>query len=103
MKRRLHITHDLHDFYNFFCDDVSNLRSKENGEDHRYNKDNVEMVFPSIDILNHIVYVYTIETFFMFEKEFIDDVGYKYNELQISTCNRLFEVWGVRVGNRSHI
>ena len=75
MKRRLRATADLCDFYNIFCDVVSEWRSKENGEDHRCSKGNVEMAFPSINILKHAMFVYTVEAFLMFEKEFIDGVG----------------------------
>jgi len=37
----------------------------------------------------------------MFEKEFIDGVGYKYKEVSSSTCDRLFKVQGVRIGKES--
>jgi len=58
-------------------------------------------VFPFINILNHASYVYIIKAFLMFEK-FIDSAAYKCKEAQSSTCDMLFEVWGVRIANESH-
>ncbi|KAJ8435945.1 hypothetical protein Cgig2_023321 [Carnegiea gigantea] len=97
LKRRLHATADLCDFYNIFCDVVSEWRSKENGEDHRCSKGIAEMVFPSVNILKHALSVYTIEAFLRFEKEFIDAASHNYKEVDGSTSNRSFEVWGFRV------
>ncbi|KAJ8429965.1 hypothetical protein Cgig2_032090 [Carnegiea gigantea] len=88
LKRRLHATIDLRDFYNIFCD----VTSKENGEDHRCNKGTTEMVFPSINILKQAVSVYTIEALLMFEKEFIDGASYNYKEVDSSKSNRSFEM-----------
>ncbi|KAJ8440471.1 hypothetical protein Cgig2_013630 [Carnegiea gigantea] len=84
LKRRLHATVDFCDFYNIFYDVVSESRSKENGEDHRCSKGKVEMTFPSVNILKHAMSVYAVETFLMFEKEFIEGV------------------WRIRVGGDSH-
>ncbi|KAJ8443817.1 hypothetical protein Cgig2_017298 [Carnegiea gigantea] len=102
LKRRLRATTDLRDFYNIFCDVVSEWRSKENGEDHRCSKGNVEMAFPSVNILKHAMSVYTIKTFLMFEKEFIDGAAYNYKAIESSSCAMSFEVWGIRVGRDSH-
>jgi len=55
--------------------------SEKNVKDYRCSKGNVEVVFSSIDILNHVVSMYTIETFLMFEKDFSDGSGYKYKEV----------------------
>ena len=92
LKRKLCATADLYDFYNVFCNVVSEWRSKENGEDHRCSKGKTEMVFLSIDLLNHAAYVYTIKAFLLFEKEFIDGAGYKYKEVKSVSCNKRFEV-----------
>ena len=69
---------NLCNFYNVFCDVVSEWMSKENGKDHRYSKGKVEMVFPLIHLLNHTTSLYTIEAFGLFEKEFINGVRYRY-------------------------
>ncbi|KAJ8433025.1 hypothetical protein Cgig2_015452 [Carnegiea gigantea] len=58
------------------------LRSKENGEDYRCSKGNVEMVFPSVNILKHAMSMYTIEAFLMFEKAFIDGATYNYKAIE---------------------
>ncbi|KAJ8435688.1 hypothetical protein Cgig2_027278 [Carnegiea gigantea] len=89
LKRRLRATADLCDFYNIFCDVVSEWRSKENGEDHKFSKGTAEMIFPSINILKHALSVYTIEAFLMFEKEFIDGASYNYKEVDSSTSDRV--------------
>jgi len=60
------------------------------------------MVLPSINILNHASCGHTIEAFFMYKKEFNDGAAYKYQEVQSSTCDRLFEVCGVKIANDSH-
>ncbi|KAJ8420929.1 hypothetical protein Cgig2_017125 [Carnegiea gigantea] len=87
LKRRLCATVDLCDFYNIFCDVVSKWTSKENGEDYRCNKGNVEMAFPSVNILKHAISVYTVEAFLMFEKEFIDGAAYNYKAIESSSCS----------------
>ena len=92
LKTKLHATAYLCNSDNIFCGVVSKWRSKENDEDHRCSKDNTRMTFPSINILEHALSMCTIETFLMFEKEFIDSVEYNYEEVQSSTCDRLFEV-----------
>ena len=102
MKRRLQATADLCDFYNIFCDVVSKWRSKENGEDHRCSKGNVEMAFTSINILKHAMSMYTVEAFLMFEKEFIDGVAYKCKGIESSSSVTSFEVWWIRVAKESH-
>ncbi|KAJ8419803.1 hypothetical protein Cgig2_032135 [Carnegiea gigantea] len=89
LKRRLRPTANFCDFYNIFCDVVSEWRSKENGEDHRCSKGIAEMVFPSINILKHALSVYTIEAFLMFEKAFINGASYKYKEVDSSTSDRV--------------
>ena len=66
LKRKLRAIADLWDFDNKFCDVVFDWRSKENGEDHRCSKGKVEMVFPSIYLLNDAASVYTIEAFVLF-------------------------------------
>ncbi|KAJ8438669.1 hypothetical protein Cgig2_031634 [Carnegiea gigantea] len=43
IKRRLHATANLCDFYNIFCGVVSEWREKENGQNHKCSKGNVEM------------------------------------------------------------
>ncbi|KAJ8450757.1 hypothetical protein Cgig2_021229 [Carnegiea gigantea] len=101
-KRRLWVTADLCDFYNIFYDVVSEWRSKDNGEDHRCSKGNVEMAFPSINILKHAMSVYTTEVFLMFEKEFIDGVAYNFKAIESSSSAMSFEVWGIRVARESH-
>jgi len=102
LKMRLQATSDLCDFYNIFCDVVPEWRSKENKEDHRCSKGNVKMTFPSINILKHAMYVYTVEAFLMFEKEFIDGTTYNYKVVESSSCAMSFEVWGIRVARESH-
>ncbi|KAJ8437510.1 hypothetical protein Cgig2_027585 [Carnegiea gigantea] len=47
IKRRLHATVNLCDFYNIICGVVLEWREKENGENHKCSKGNVEMVFSS--------------------------------------------------------
>ncbi|KAJ8428960.1 hypothetical protein Cgig2_003291 [Carnegiea gigantea] len=76
--------------------------SEENGEDHRCSKGNVEMPFPSINILKHAMSMYTIEGFLMFKKEFIDGAAYKYKGIESSSSATSFEVWGIRVARESH-
>ena len=95
-------TADLCDFYNIFCDVISEWRSKENGEDHRSSKGNVEMAFPSINILKHAMFVYTVEAFLMFEKEFIDGAGYNFKAIESSSSAMSFEMWGIRFARESH-
>jgi len=102
LKRRLRATADLCDFYNIFCDVVSEWRSKENGEDHRCSKGSTEMVLPSLNIFKHALSVYTVEAFLIFEKEFIDGAAYNYKEVDSSTSKKSFEVWGVRVSTEPH-
>lgn len=102
LKRRLRATADLCDFYNIFCDVVSEWRSKENGEDNRCSKGNVEMAFPSINILKHAMSVYTVEAFLMFEKEFIDGAGYNFKAIESSSPDMSFEVWGIGVARESY-
>ena len=89
-------------FITFFCEVVSEWKSKENGEDHRCSNSKVEMVFRSVDLLNHSASVYTIEAFALFEKEFVDGDGYKCKEVESVSCDRRFEVWGVRSGSEGH-
>ncbi|KAJ8437677.1 LOW QUALITY PROTEIN: hypothetical protein Cgig2_028615 [Carnegiea gigantea] len=100
LKSRLRATADLCDFYNIFYDVVS--ESKKNGEDHRYRKGNVEMAFPSINILKHAMPVYIVEAFLMFEKEFIDGAGYNFKAIESSSSAMSFEVWGIRFARESH-
>ncbi|KAJ8436534.1 LOW QUALITY PROTEIN: hypothetical protein Cgig2_026649 [Carnegiea gigantea] len=98
LQRRLRTITDLCDFYNIFCDVVS--KSKENGEDHRCSKGNVEMAFPSISILKHAMSVYTVEAFLMFEKEFIDGAAYNYKAVERSSYALSFK--GIRDARESH-
>ena len=86
-------------FIIFFCDVVSRWRSKENGEDYRCSKGKVEVALPSRHLLNYVAFLYTIEAFGLFEKEFIDGAGYKYREVKSVSCNGRFEVRNVRGGN----
>ena len=102
LKKRLRATADLCDFYNIFCDVVSEWRSKENGEDYRCSKGDIEMAFPSVSILKHAMSVYTVEAFLMFEKEFIDGATYNYKAIESFSSAMSFEVWGIRVGRDSH-
>jgi len=44
--------------------------------------------------------LYTIIVFGLFEKKFIDGARYRYKEVKTVSCNRRFEVWGVRNGNK---
>jgi len=81
LKRRLHATADLSDFYNVFCDVLSEW-SKEKGKNHRCGKGKVEVVFPSIHLLNHAASLYAIEAFRLFKKEFIVGAGYRYKEVE---------------------
>ncbi|KAJ8428154.1 hypothetical protein Cgig2_028029 [Carnegiea gigantea] len=50
------------------------------------------MVFPSMNILKHALFVYTVESFLMLEKAFIDDATYNYKEVESSTCYRVLHV-----------
>jgi len=102
LKRRLQATTNLCNFYNIFCDVVSEWRSKENGEDYRCSKGNVEMTSPYINILKHAMFVYTVEAFLMFEKEFIDGAAYNYKAAESSCCALSFKVWGIRDARESH-
>ncbi|KAJ8447883.1 hypothetical protein Cgig2_012018 [Carnegiea gigantea] len=102
LKRRLRATADLCNFYNIFCDVVSEWRSKENGEDYRCSKGNIEMAFPSINILKHAMSVYIVEVFLMFEKEFIDGAAYNYKAIESSSSAMSFEVWGIRITRESY-
>ena len=70
IKRRLHATANLCEFFNIFCGVVSKWREKENGENHKRSKGNVEMAFPSVSLLKHARSIYTIEAYQLFEKEF---------------------------------
>ena len=51
-------------------------------------KGKAEMVIQSVNVAS----VYTIKAFVLFEKEFIDGAGYKYNEVESVSCHRRFEV-----------
>jgi len=46
------------------------------------------MVFQLPHLLNHVVYVYIIEAFVLFENEFIDGAGYKYRKVKSVPCRR---------------
>ncbi|KAJ8423422.1 hypothetical protein Cgig2_032672 [Carnegiea gigantea] len=96
LKRRLRATADLCDFYNIFCDVVSEWRSEENGEDHRCSKGTAEMVFPSVNILKYALSVYTVEAFLMFENEFIDSASYNYKEVGSSSSDRVLHACSVK-------
>ncbi|KAJ8420607.1 hypothetical protein Cgig2_028634 [Carnegiea gigantea] len=102
LKMRLRATTDLCDFYNIFCDVVSERRNKENSEDDRCSKGNIVMVFPSINILKYAMSVYMVEAFLMFEKEFIDGARYNFKAIESSSSAMSFEVWGIRFARESH-
>jgi len=64
--------------------------SKENGEDQRCSKGEIEMLFPLIYVLDNVASLYTIEALVLFEKESIDSVGYKYKVMENTSCHRRF-------------
>ncbi|KAJ8435667.1 hypothetical protein Cgig2_014248 [Carnegiea gigantea] len=92
IKRWLHATVNLCDFYNIFCGVVSEWREKENSENHKCFKGNVEMAFPWISLLKHTGFIYTIETYRLFEKEFIKGTSYDQDKLRSDTSDRVFRV-----------
>jgi len=63
IKRQLHATANLCDFYNIFYGVVSEWRETENGENHKCSKGNVVRAFPSITLLKHARSIYAIEAY----------------------------------------
>ena len=53
------------------------------------------MAFPSISLLKHAKFIYTIEAYRLFKKEFVKGVVYDPDELHNDTSNRVFGVSGV--------
>ena len=43
-----------------------------------------------------------LEHLHLFAKEFVDGAGYKYKKVKSVSCDRRFEVWGVRSGSEGH-
>ena len=72
---------------------VSEWREKENGENHKCSKDNVEMAFPSISLLKHARSIYPMEAYRLFEKEFFKGASYDQEELHSDTSDRVFRVF----------
>ena len=68
IKSWLHTAVNLCGFYNIFCGVVSEWREKENGENHKCSKGNVEMAFLSLSLLKHARSIYTIKVYRLFEK-----------------------------------
>jgi len=60
------------------------------------------MVFGSVDLLNHAAIMYTTEAFVLFEKEFVDGARYKYKMAKSVSCDKRFEIRGVRSGSEGH-
>ena len=92
LKIKLHAIADLCDFYNAFYDVVFEWRSKENGKYYRCSKSKTKLIFLLIHLLNRVASVYTIKAVGLFEREFIDGVGYHYKEVESVSRNRRFEV-----------
>ncbi|KAJ8438344.1 hypothetical protein Cgig2_013392 [Carnegiea gigantea] len=82
LSRRLRMTASLCHFHNIFCVVVLEWRKNENGEDNRNSNGIPEIAFPSMDLLKHDLFVYTIEAYNIFEQEFIDGAFCNYEEVQ---------------------
>ena len=51
------------------------------------------MAFPSLDLLKHGLSIYNIETYNIFEQEFIDGASCNYEKVQGNILGRMFRVW----------
>jgi len=71
LLKRVNDTCGLFDFYNIFCDAVTEWRIKEKDENVK-NKDRFpEMYLPHVSILQHALKIYTNNLYKVFENEYI--------------------------------
>ena len=71
--------------------------TKEKGKDHRCNKGNVEIVFPSLNLVKHALFIYTIKAFLVFEKEFVVGGSSYHQEFGMKYSNKVFKVGGTKI------